>query len=513
MENILEKRKDLILVIISSVLCGIAFTFDSLSIVMWVALIPFLYAFMNSRNSYREIFKKGFVFGSTYYLIILHWIFNLYPLEWIDIGKIGSIAILIGGWIAISLIEGAVFGVVLGLFKFVRCKNNIINILSIASLWVVIEWMQGIGILGFPWGKLAVSQVSILPIVQSVSILGSLFIGFLIVIVNGLITVTITKKSEYKYLVIAILIFIVNFTFGIYKIKDINNEKKVSVAVIQGNILTAQKWKSGASQEHFNIYQELTNEAIKANNNNTEIVFWPETAIPVSITYGKWLADEYENLAKKNNVSFITGAFYTEKGEVIKDYNSVYYVNEQGEVGEKYFKRHLVPFGEVLPFKDVIYKILPILKEINLFNSDLFAGEEATVISTKNGKIGSAICFESIFPNLLRESVNNGAEALFIATNDSWFKDSKAVYQHHNNAILRAIENNRYVVRAANTGISSVINNRGVVENKIEPLKRDYLNSKISFINEKSIYSVLGDIILIFAVFQLVIFWVIKKIK
>ncbi|WP_302673238.1 apolipoprotein N-acyltransferase [uncultured Clostridium sp.] len=516
MIRVLSKNKDLLLVIISSIIAGLSFTYDNLSLFMWIGLIPFLYVFINKIDNYKSGFRKGLTFGLVYYLVILRWIFDLYPITWIEMSNKDSIVLLFIGWLFISLLEGSVFGVILGFFTYIKTNNKALNVISISFLWIIIEWIQGMGILGFPWGKLAVSQVSILPIVQSVSLLGSLFIGFLIILVNGFLMIGITnikfnRTIINKYIIIAVSIFIVNLVFGLIKININNNNNLVDISIIQGNISTEEKWSINDTKGHFKIYKDLTKEAISKSENKTKMVFWPESAVPLNITHSEWLQDEYINLAKENNVHFFTGVFHSDKEPIEKEYNSVYSINEEGEIGEKYFKRHLVPFGEVLPFKDILFKLMPSLRNINMFDGYLVSGEEAVVVDTIYGKVGTVICFESIFPSLVLDNVRIGAELIFVATNDSWFKDSEAVYQHNDNSVLRAIESNRYVVRAANTGISTVINNKGQVINMLPPLESGYINTKIQFIDKDTVYSKVGDVLVLVAFMSLGATFLMKK--
>ncbi|MEG1457607.1 MAG: apolipoprotein N-acyltransferase, partial [Bacilli bacterium] len=176
-----------------------------------------------------------------------------------------------------------------------------------------------------------------------------------------------------------------------------------------------------------------------------------------------------------------------------------------------YSKRHLVPFGEYIPFKKSLEKIIPSMKDFQLMG-ELDPGDGFYLQKTEHGKIGGIICFESIFPSIVRGSVNEGAELIILVSNDSWFKDSSAVYQHHKQAIMRAVENNRYIVRAANTGISSFIDNKGRVIEETELLKEEVVNSKVSMISDRSIYSVVGDIIVLFGVLWIGIIYVRKKL-
>lgn len=503
MRKYLEEKSTL-LVILSAIISGIAFTVDNLGILMWISFIPLLYVLIRKENTFIKIFKAGTIFGTTYYLVILHWIFNLYPFEWLDLGKTKSMIILFCGWILISLVEGLVIGIILGIFKYLKIKNDLLNIFTIASLWFVIEYIQEQGVLGFPWGKLAISQVYYLPIIQSVSLFGSSFISFIIIVFNGMILEGIInyKKNKViamKSIFIAILIFIVNIAYGYIRLNDKSYSEKVNVTAVQGNINTTEKWQKGDISKNLNIYKELTIKAVENSSKYEEkvnVVLWPETAIPIDISNNSWILEEYKSLAKSFDITFMTGTFYTDYKSDSYKYNSIVAINDKGDIEDIYFKRHLVPFGEALPFEKFLLEKIPIIKELNLVDGDLKAGKESIIIDDGNLKIGCLVCYESIFPQLVIESVNNGAEVIFIASNDSWFKDSKAVYEHNNNAILRAIESNRYVVRAANTGISCFIDNRGRIVERLNPLKRGYINSSVEIRKDKSLYTMIGEYII-----------------
>ena len=510
-------KSEILLIVLSAIVSGIAFTVDNLGVLMWISFIPLLYILIRQENTFIKIFKIGTIFGTTYYLVILHWIFNLYPFEWLDLGKAKSMLILFCGWILISLLEGLVIGIVLGIFKYLKVKSNLLNIFTIASLWFVIEYIQEQGLLGFPWGKLAISQVDYLPVIQSVSLFGSSFISIIIIVFNGMILEGIInyKKSKViamKSIFIAILIFVINISYGYFSLNEENYGEKVNVTVVQGNINTTEKWQNGDTLKNFNIYKKLTIEAVENSNKygkKTEVVLWPETAIPVDISNDSWILEEYKELAKSLNITFMTGTFYTDYKNDCYKYNSIVSIDSSGKIEDIYFKRHLVPFGEALPFEEFL---LEKIKELNLVDGDLKAGEKSVIIDDNNLKIGCLVCYESVFPQLVIESVKDGAEVIFIASNDSWFKDSKAVYEHNNNAVLRAIENNRYVVRAANTGISCFIDNKGRVVERLSTLKQGYINSSVDIINDNTLYTMIGEYIIYIIIVFIVCVFLIKNL-
>lgn len=514
------RKNEILLIVLSAIISGIAFTVDNLGILMWISFIPLIHILIRQENTFIKIFKIGTTFGTIYYLVILHWIFNLYPFEWLDLGRINSILILFCGWILISLLEGLVIGIILGFFEYLKVKINLLNIFTIASLWFLIEYIQEQGLLGFPWGKLAISQVEYLSIIQSVSLFGSSFISFIIIVFNGMILEGIinynkNKVRAIKSIFIAMLIFIINVSYGYFSLNDKSYSEKVNVTVVQGNINTTEKWQKGDILKNFNIYKELTIDAVENSSKygcKTEVVLWPETAIPVDISKNSWILQEYEALAKSLNVTFMTGTFYTDYKNDCYKYNSIVAINSEGNIEDIYFKRHLVPFGEALPFEEFLLEKIPIIKELNLVDGDLKAGNESVIISDSNFKIGCLVCYESVFPKLVIESVKDGAEVIFIASNDSWFKDSKAVYEHNNNAVLRAIENNRYVVRAANTGISCFIDNKGRIVERLSTLKQGYINSSVEIINDKTLYTMIGEYIIYIAILFIVCVFLIKNL-
>lgn len=514
------EANSILLIILSAIISGLAFTVDNLGMLMWISFIPLIYILITGKNTFFKIFKVGTIFGFTYYLVILYWIFNLYPFEWLDLGKMKSLIILLSGWILISLVEGLLIGSIIGLFKYLKVKSNFLNIITIATLWFVIEYIQEQGILGFPWGKLAISQVNYLPIIQSVSLFGSSFIGFIIIIFNGMILEGVinykkNKALAIKSIFIAILIFIVNISYGYIRLNNKIYGDKVDITIIQGNIKTNEKWQEGGISKNLNIYKELTVDAVNNGNkygNKIEIVLWPETAIPIDFSKSSWILEEYKALARNLDVTFMCGTFYTDYESEGDKYNSILAINDEGDIEDIYFKRHLVPFGETLPFEEFLLRKLPIIKKLNLVDGDLKFGEESKVINSNSLKIGCLICYESVFPKLVIDNVNNGAEAIFIASNDSWFKDSKAVYQHNKNAILRAVENNRYVVRAANTGISCFIDNKGKIIDKLDVLERGYLSSNIKVIREKSLYTMIYDYIIYVIILFIVCVYLIRNL-
>ena len=310
------------------------------------------------------------------------------------------------------------------------------------------------------------------------------------------------KKNEKLFAYVALVIFCVNLTFG-FAVTLTYNEggEPVKVAVLQGNISSSEKWESDSAEKMLDIYKDLTESAAAEG---AEIVVWPETALPYVLFDSDVLVEFVSDLARDNEVTILVSAFTVDE-KCEQRYNSVIEVRPDGNFGDKiYSKQRLVPFGEFVPMREFVTFIFPPLANIGMLGDDLLAGSESVVIDSVSGKIGCALCFDSIYEKVIIDSVRNGAELIAISTNDSWFSDSAALDMHNAQARLRAIESGRYVVRSANTGISSIIDPMGNVVKELGALERGYVVSDVSLRDQSTLYTVIGNLF----VYLCVAFWV-----
>lgn len=505
-------NKEKIYLYISALVLSLTLTFSNLSFLAWISIVPFMLYINKINYSYKEGYKIGIKYFTIFNIGLFSWILELYPLDWLGVGDFLGVVILIFAWIGLSIMQASIMAFIIPVYKIVKCNNIALNIISLSFIWIIFEWIQSIGILAMPWGRLAISQGYDTYLIQSASIFGILFVSFLILIVNGSIAGYILSRNKSKYLYIAVGVFISNLAFGVFELRKTNiAQGDIDVTLVQGNISSVDKWSDGTLNDQVQKYLDLTIEGIESENTNPEIVVWPETAITTNLMESKSIYNKLSNFTEKYDTYLMTGAFYDkEKNGEEENYNSIYTIDSVGNMQNPYSKRHLVPFGEYIPFKKKLEKFIPAIKDFQLMG-ELDPGDGVYLQETEYGKIGGIICFESIFPNIVRSSVNEGAELIVLVSNDSWFKDSSAVYQHHKQAIMRAVENNRYIVRAANTGISSFIDNKGRVIEETELLKEEVINSKVTMISKKTIYSVVGDIIVLFGFIWLGIIYIRKK--
>jgi apolipoprotein N-acyltransferase len=524
--GIKEKEKlnpaQIILSLLSGILLALSFSIPSLSFLTWFSLIPFFFAIYNYKLSGRQGFKISFIFSLTYYLGLLHWLFRLHPLTWVGFTETQSILLITAAWFVFSLIESlglSLVGFLIGVLK----PRGINKIVLPVCLWIIIEWMQSLGATGFTWGRLALSQFENINIIQSTNLFGSLFISSLIVLVNVVLALSLIdyskNKLSYKPIITTIIIFLLNLSYGYYSIYEKTDDgKEINATIIQGNILSDQKWDMQAI-DMFNLYNNLTKDALKQYP-KTNLVVWPESAITDAVDIERNRTIKYpeiltriKEIAKNNNIYLATGIFTIKFPEPNKYdiSNSILAVSPKEEIVGSYSKRHLVPFGEYLPFRKILEALIPGINKINAIGNDVTQGKDTSLINTSFGKIGGLVCYDSILPQLTRSSVNDGAELLVLVTNDSWYKDSIGVYEHNGQSVFRAIETDRYMVRAANTGISTIISPSGQIISKLDPLTKGFISNTVKSRNTKTLYSVLGEIIAIISLIIVCLSVLVKK--
>ena len=224
----------------------------------------------------------------------------------------------------------------------------------------------------------------------------------------------------------------------------------MKVGIVQGNIPQTLKWDSSVQELILAKYEQLT-ELVSLND--PDIIFWPETSVPGVLPEEKKLLERLRNLARKGKSFLLVGSVTrTEEGFT----NSALLIGPAGETKRRYDKLHLVPYGEYIPFE----KQFSILRHW-IVTGDFIAGKDPTVFEHPKGPFSVLICFEDIFPDLARRFVGEGAQYLVNITNDAWFLKSAAPYQHAQASVFRAVENHVPVLRAANTGLSCVIDANG----------------------------------------------------
>jgi apolipoprotein N-acyltransferase len=345
------------------------------------------------------------------------------------------------------------------------------------------------------------SQYSFLPLIQISDITGVYGISFLVAAVNGLIFDLIghERSGESKWAlhrhvksgaIMLAIVIVASLVYGLGKLKHNDQGNSITVTVLQGNIDQDKKWDRNYQREVIDTYKDLTLAAVAAEK--SDLVVWPESALPFIFGYDENLTNEVRDLQKQINSHMLIGSVLlkgSEKGKSLLS-NSVIMLSPGTDAIEVYDKIHLVPFGEYVPLGN----LFPFIKKLVVAVGDFVQGKDVTVMNTPFAKIGNLICYEIAFPGLVRKFIYNGANLIVTVTNDAWFGRTSAPYQHFSMAVFRAIENRVPVARSANTGISGFIDSRGRIMEKSDIFVKASLTKKIYVGNEKSFYAGHGDV-------------------
>ncbi len=447
----------------------------------------------------KAFFRYSYMFFMGFFLPLYYWFSALYPFSGFGFTKAEGISVVIIACVGISLYHSLLCAAVMWLLKFAP-QSKRLHPLCFACLWVVAEWVLSVGELSFSWGKTAIGQVSFLPMVETASLFGSYFIAFTVAAVSAYAASALWEKQ--KVLAFAAAgILLLNLTAGtVIMLCKPKEENKTDIAVIQGCVLSEDKWQSGYYQNIVDTHVAMCEEAAE---NGAEIIFLAESPFPM---YG---SERYEklkplvNVAKKKAVTIFTGVLVEDAED--NNFNSIVAIYPDGSISERYDKRHPVPFGEMLPYGNILGKLVPALESLN-YAQWLTAGEDTSLIQAEGFTFAPLVCFDSIFSSFSREAVKDGGDIIFVATNDSWYKSTRGVYEHLKFSQLRAIENGRYVVRAANTGISTVIDSRGNITCRTQPMEKDILYGQIYSSTVTTLYTVIGDSFLYICIFAVVLF-------
>lgn len=403
----------------------------------WVGFIPLFAALEN--KSLRQSLVIAYLFGIVFWSLTIYWL--------IHVTLAGQIVLIL--YLAVY---PAVFGCV---FYFSRFFSPAGRLIFLPAAWVLLEYIRSHLFTGFPWSLTGFSQYQNLPVIQIADLTGAWGVSFLVVLVNVALYLILRKQSRVKAALISAAILFLSLIYGFYKLNykpDLAGAgKPLKISVVQGNIPQYLKWNKQAVDFILNNYKELTEASAK---DKPDLVIWPEASVP-----GLWGQDNDEfkqvfSLAGRQKINLLTGAV----SRLGQDYfNSAIFIDNSGEPAAIYNKLHLVPFGEYVPFKN----IFPFLDTIAPIG-DIKPGRDYTIFS-QPADFGVLICFEDLFPELSRQFVKRGARFLVNITNDAWYKESSAPYQHFAASVFRAVENRVYLARAANTGISGFIDPFGRV--------------------------------------------------
>jgi apolipoprotein N-acyltransferase len=452
-------------------------------------------------NSSRRAFFSGLLAGAVYFAGTLYWLVE-------TMTTFGGLQT----WLA--LIAAALLVAYLALFPaafaavFARCYRSyrFAAYLLAPCIWVTTELGRQYLWDGFPWALLGYSQVTALAIAQSASIVGVYGLSWLVALVGAAFAALVIERGRARWtLAVSVAAVVcVAATWGLVRMKSsalTSVGEPVRVAVIQGNIL--QDDKNAAYTGNTEVadliaerYVEMTRKALAAG---ATFVMWPESSTPFYFERDLLRGGAIRRLAHEAHATLLIGSDQVERMTPGSDsdqpqdryYNAAFLVKPDGQVGAVYRKMHLVPFGEYVPLSSLLFFVGPIVEAVSAFTP----GTDPVLLPVGNHLASTAICYEVIFPNLIRRFVQDGSELLTTITNDAWYGRSSAAYQHWDQASMRAIEQGRYLARAANTGISGFVDPYGRVIEKTDLFQQGIVLGDLRFIKSRTIYSRTGDLV------------------
>jgi apolipoprotein N-acyltransferase len=362
------------------------------------------------------------------------------------------------------------------------------------ACWVATEWMRGWVGGGFPWAILGTSQAPVIPVIQLASVTGVFGVSALVALVSAAAAVVaLTRRRPHLWAAAGVFALVVVVAgLGAIRVAEgrlVTRGPVLKVGLVQGNVAQDQKWDPRYRPEILERYLRLSRQVMTAG---ARFVVWPEASTPFFFEAESVHAEPIRALAREMRTPMLVGAdqfVRDEAGDRI--YNSAVMVDDSGASAGTYRKMQLVPFGEYVPLKSLLFFVGPLVEKV----SDFSPGTEPLVLEAGGVRTGVAICYEVVYPWITRAFAMRGAELLTTITNDAWFGRSSAPYQHFEQASVRAVEQGRFLVRAANTGISGVVDPYGRSRLETALYEEAAVTYDVRLIQERTIYSYLGDVV------------------
>ena len=488
-----DLRKKEILIVFSALLFSFSYATSPFSFFIYFAFVPLLQLLELSEN-HKNSFKIGYIVGLIVNALVFYWIiyykFDSYLLN-----------------IILNPIQFAIFAY---FYSFLKSFSHKVRILIFPFLWTFLEYIREFGDLALNWLNIGYTQGNYLSLIQFAVISGLNGVVFWICVINVILYNMIFKIIKFKYTsinyILLIIIFVLPFLYGQWRINSEKKEKVIYSSYLQPNIDSKYKWEKNQIDVNINY---LIEESDQIHNDFKSLMVWPETAIPSiyqELNHNKGPIIEF---AQNKNISILAGILFEEStnGKYSK-YNSAMLFNPSDSTQQVYHKIKMVPVEEILPFQNLYDFLIPEItlnnfytngteEKVFMVNLPIFEVENEKIIETtevtRQVNFSAVICFESAFPSFTRKFVNNGAEFLVVITNDEWFGYSTQSIQHLITSRFRAIENRKSIVHCSNAGISSFIDYNGRFYGTSELLQNQSSTQLVALSKEVTFFGRFGD--------------------
>jgi apolipoprotein N-acyltransferase len=502
------------LAVASGLALALAFPSFDLNLAAWVAFVPLLYAI--DGEPLRNVFGYAWLQGFACNVASLYWIMITLH-HFADVRIIFAVLPMLLLAAVIALFSGAAVWAA----GFITARLGLSMVLTLPITWTAVEWFRTYYPIGFPWNLLGYAAYQNLTLIQFAEFTGVYGVSALIVLFNVVVYVVFFRRESPRIqgigLGILSALILVAWVFGTLRIDGLERERpqhSLKFAMVQGDIPQSIKWDPNFLESSFGVYVQQSEAAARLG---ADLIVWPEAAAafffqpteqyPSAFAQDAPYRQRLLQLAADTHDSFLFGA--PALGEVdgrLGFYNRAYLVSDTGAVAAWYDKIQLVPFGEYVPLRSLLgYFVNRVVEGFG----DMFAGDRQTIFDLKGARLSVLICYESIFPNLSRMAVNQGADILVNITNDAWYGESSAPYQLLAMTAMRAIETKVPVVRVANTGISAVIEPSGKITARTPLFKRGTEIERVYWEPRRTVYTAVGDLFaeVCFALTTIALIW------
>jgi len=444
----------------------------------------------------RRAFTLGLLSGGVYFTFTLYWLVETMT----TFGGLQPAVAVFAAFLLVAYLSLFPAAFAMAVARMSRAFGPEALLLA-GPVWVATELGRQYVWDGFPWELLGYSQITWLPIAQFASITGVYGLSLLLALTSACVAYMLVRRGAARLIAgvaVAVLVIAIG-SWGMWRLRSsslLSSGDPVRVAVLQANIEQDDKWNPALADAITESYLSMSRQAL---GQGATFIIWPESSTPFYFEHDLLRGGTIRRLAREGKATFLVGSDQVEPVRAApglprpeaRTYNAAFLVKPDGQVGAVYRKMHLVPFGEYVPLQRMLFFVKPIVEAV----SDFVPGTEAVVLPVGTHHASTAICYEVIFANLMRQFVVNGSELLTTITNDAWYGTSSAPYQHWDQAAMRAIEGGRYLARAANTGISGFVDPYGRVLQKTTLFTPAMLVGDLRFIRERTIYSRIGDLV------------------
>jgi len=471
----------------------------------WLALVPLLVSLLGESKSGRALTwgqcaLLGYASGIVWYLGNCYWVYTTMYLYG-GMAKPSAFGILLLFCLYLGLYH-ALFAAVTGLLRNCGRMSRSGALIAAPFVWVAVELARA-RITGFPWDQLGVSQVDNILLTKAAPIAGVYGMSFVIVLVNVHLAAwfIFSNKISRRQAAGVGLLLIVCLEIGGNKVRHLHFEPRsararqlAAATLLQENLGAGPQ--SGPPQsidQMLSDFSQRSERPVPISPLQSSVVIWPESPAPFQSNDPRY-RDALSKLAQRTNAAVISGNL-----GVLRDdssprgyrlYNSTLFVAPDGQIAGRYDKMHLVPFGEYVPFKTIFSFASSLTEQVGQFDP----GTQRTLFSTGGHKYGVFICYESIFADEVRQFVKQGADVLVNISDDGWYGDTSAPWQHLNQARMRAIENQRWLLRDTNTGITAAIDPEGRVMAQASRHVRKAIAVGFNYYRKLTFYTKYGDV-------------------